>query len=298
MTRQFEGEACAICRAYPSSRKGEHVLPLWLKSELWPQKKGEYRSWVRGEPVMNRYDQPREDDSWSINLPVCKGCNNVLNQNFELCAQRPVRALMVQDGNVVLSGDDAMVVARWFLKTWLLWAHPAARMSVPDIAPPRWDGVTDDLYTWMVTDQRPPAGLSIWATKRGKEEPEAGATRYIPLPTVVADGRRIEFRVKRASLRWLDVSLVYHPGWEIDHPLETEGRALRLWPRAADTEADFAALPAIHARDTVWLKGPTIHFIPGAFERGNLPALAPSFNPIGLGPQLISRIGWSGDPNP
>jgi hypothetical protein len=30
---------------------------------------------------------------------------------------------------------------------------------------------------------------------------------------------------------FLDVELVYHPGWEIEHPLEVDGRAARLWPR-------------------------------------------------------------------
>jgi hypothetical protein len=268
------------------------VLPLWLKSELWPQKKGEYRSWVNGEPVRNRLGQPRKDDSWGIKLPACDACNRILNQRFEQPAKRHIRDLMAQNGNAILGGADAMDVALWFLKTWLLWAHPAARVSVPRIAPPRWDGVGDDLYTWIVTDQLPPAGLSIWVTKRREEETEDAATRHIPLPTVVADGRRIEFRVKRASLRWLDVSLVYHPGWEIDHPLEADGRALRLWPRESDTGADFASLPPVHPRDTVWLEGPTIHFATGAFGRGDLPPLSPSFNPMDLGPEFISRIGW------
>jgi hypothetical protein len=293
MTKQFEGAMCVLCRARPSSRTGEHVLPLWLKSEWWPQKKAHYGWWVNGEPVRNRYGQPRKHDSWAIKLPMCEECNHVLNQRFEQQARPHIRKLMAQNGNVVFGGADAMKVARWFLKTWLLWAHPATRESVPGIAPSRWDGISDGLYVWTVTNQLPPAGLSMWITKRGEEDPEDAATRHIPLPTVVvADGRKIEFRAKRAGLRSLDVSLVYHPDWEIAHPLEAEGRALRLWPREGGTRADFASLPPVHRRDTVWLEGPTVHFLPDAFKRGDLPPLSPYFNLMDLGPQFISRIEW------
>ena len=165
---------------------------------------------------------------------------------------------------MVLSGPDAMVVARWFLKTWLLLAHSAARESAPEVTPGRWDSGSDDLYGWMVTNQPPPTGLSIWVTRRAEEGPEPAVTRHIPLPTVVADGRTIQFRAKRAGVQFLDVSLVYHPGWEIEHPLEAAGRALRLWPRVADAEADFASLPPVHSKDMGWLKGPTLYFLPGA----------------------------------
>jgi hypothetical protein len=123
--------------------------------------------------------------------------------------------------------------------------------------------------------------------------PGDGPTRHVPLPTVVADGRKIEFRVKRAGLRSLDVSLLYHPRWEIAHPLEVDGRALRLWPREVDSGvADFASLQPVHPKDTVWVEGPTIHFVPDAFWRGDLLPLSPSFNPIDLGSRLISRISW------
>jgi len=91
---------------------------------------------------------------------------------------------------------------------------------------------------------------------------------------------------------FLDVSLVYHPGWEIEHPLELDGRALRLWPRAADAEADFASLPPVHPKVMGWLKGPTLHFLPGALGSANLPPLSPSFDPMELLPQFTSGGGW------
>jgi hypothetical protein len=107
-------------------------------------------------------------------------------------------------------------------------------------------------------------------------------------PTVVADGREIEFRVQRAGVGSLDVRLVYHPGWEIEHPLEVKGRALRLWPRTAGTRADFASVPPVHPKDIAWAKGPRLHVLPGVFGRGGLPPLTPSFNLMNLLPQFIS----------
>src|SRR5215210_716473 len=56
------------------------------------------------------------------------------------------------NGKQLLSGDG-MAVALWFRKTLLLLAHPAARESDPDVTPARWDSVSDDLYSWMVTNQ-------------------------------------------------------------------------------------------------------------------------------------------------
>jgi hypothetical protein len=169
---------------------------------------------------------------------------------------------------------------------------PAARESDPDVTPARWDSVSDDLYGWMVAHEPPPTGLSIWVARRADQGPEPAETRHIPLPTVIADRKTIQFRAKRAGVQFLDVSLVYHPGWEIEHPLELDGRALRLWPRAADAEADFASLPPVHPKVMGWLRGPTLHLLPGALVSANLPPLSPSFDPMELLPQFASGGGW------
>jgi hypothetical protein len=66
--------------------------------------------------VRDRHGQPRKDDSWSVNLPVCEACNGVLNQKFEQPAKPHIRRLMRQDGNATFDGADAVNVARWFLK--------------------------------------------------------------------------------------------------------------------------------------------------------------------------------------
>ena len=103
--------------------------------------------------------------------------------------------------------------------------------------------------------------------------PGDGPTRHIPLPTVVADGRKIEFRVKRAGLRSLDVSLLYHPGWEIAHPLEADGRALRLWPREVDSGvADSASLQPVHPQGYGLGRGANDSLRPGCLLAGRSPS--------------------------
>lgn len=292
MPKQFEGETCVLCKARASSRTGEHVWPLWLLDMFSPTD-GPYSWWKSGKQVSKRNGSPRTHTSVGVvKVPACAICNGFLHRRFEWPAKPLIRSLLAEDGNVVFRGTDAIVVAQWFMKTWLLLAHPAARESDPGVTPSRWEAVSEAWYGWMVTDQPPPTGFSIWVTRRAEGVPRPAVTRRIPLPTVVADGREIQFRVKRAGVRFLDVSLVYHPDWEIEHPLEAEGRALRLWPLEAEGGADFASLPPVHPRDLAWLKGPRLHFLPDAFGGDDLPPLSPSFDSMGLMPEFISRGAW------
>jgi hypothetical protein len=291
MPKQFEDKTCVLCRRRPSSPTGEHVWPRWLLKMFRP---GEYTWSISGEPVLKRNGAPRIHTSvGAVKLPMCETCNNkALEPRFEQSAKPLIRKLLDRDGNVHFGESQTRSLTLWFLKTWLLLAHPEARESDPDVKPARWDLAGDDLYSWLVINKRPPAGFSIWVSKQAEEASEPAATRHIPLPTIVADGREIQFKVKRAGVQFLDVSLVYHPGWEIEHPLEAEGRALRLWPREADTGADFASVLPVHPKETAWLKGPRLHFVPGAYGSADLPPLSPSFDPRDLLPEFVSRGGW------
>ncbi len=139
----------------------------------------------------------------------------------------------------------------------------------------------------------PPAGLSVRANRRGDEGLGDGSTWRIALPTVVADGREVEFMSHRAGVRFLDVSLVYHPGWEIKHPLEVEGRALRLWPRDPNEPADFTVLPPVDPKDTSWLKGPRLPFFPGTFPSADLPPLSADLNlMMDLPHRFLQMAAW------
>jgi hypothetical protein len=256
---------------------------------MFPPEAGPYTWEINGEPVRTRDGLARRHASAGrVKLPVCVVCNGLLALTFEEPAKPLIRYMFARGGDAVFNHVKAEVVALWFLKTWLLLAHPDATNPAPDVDFPRWRSVSEDLWTWMVSDQPPPDGLSLWVTKRDDRGLIDHPTRYIPLPVVVADREEIEFQVQRVGLGWprskspaggLDVSLVYHPCWEIEHPLEREGRALRLWPHNQGGPADFAALPPVDPNDTTWVKGPRLHFFPGTFGSSRLPPLSPMFNP-------------------
>lgn len=281
MARQFGGEKCALCLERPSSPDGEHVFPRWFL-KMFPEEEGPYTWYVNGEPVLTRDGSPRSHTSiGAVKLPMCQWCNGILDKRFEKRAKALLRSLMATSGNVSFTPAEGTTLGLWFLKTWLLLAHPAARDSEPGIAPHRWGSMEEGLFGWMIDDGPPPTGLSLWVFKRGEQLHEPPSTRRVALPTVVADGHEIEFRAMRAGVRFLDVSLVYHPDWKIEHPLEVEGRALRLWPpNPGRGVVDFSPLPEVDSREFAWLKGPRLQFAAGAFGRVDLPALSSSFNPL------------------
>jgi len=112
MPKRFDGEACVLCHVRASSPTGEHVWPLWLLRRF-PPKKG-YTWWIRGKPLLNRDGQPRQQESVDkVKLPVCSRCNGILARRFEQPAKPLIRSLLDRDGDVVLGGSRAMVVARW-----------------------------------------------------------------------------------------------------------------------------------------------------------------------------------------
>lgn len=292
MPRQFANESCIFCQR-PSSRSGEHVWPQWFLA-MFPVEDGPYTWWIDGVPLANRDGRRRAHSAIGrVKVPACASCNAILARRFEAPAMQLVRRLFETDADVVFSAGEARSVGRWLLKTWLLLAHPAARDSEPGIALPRWKSVREDLWTWMVTGRRPPEGLSVWAIRRGDEASGSGSTRHISLPTVVADGHEVEFVCKRAGVLFLDISLAYHPGWPIEHPLEGEGRALRLWPRRPSESADFGALPEVGPREIAWMQGPRLHFFPGTFPSLDLPPLSADFNPtMDLPHRFLQMAAW------
>ena len=83
----------------------------------------------------------------------------------------------------------------------------------------------DVLIRWSGPDVRTidadgPTGLSAWAFKPIGKPADDGEFRRIALPTVVLDGVTTRFQVMAFAVGGVEVHLVYHPDWEIDHPLE------------------------------------------------------------------------------
>jgi hypothetical protein len=291
MAKHFDDRTCVLCERRPSSPTGEHVWPRWLL-KMFPIDDGPYTWSINGDPVLNRAGKPRtHQTSGAVKLPMCSRCNAVLIDRFEVPARQLVRSIFETDAHVTFKGAQATTVALWFVKTWLLLTHPECQQSEPALIPPSWVAVPENLYGWMINDEEPPAGLSAWIAR---EDPylDAPSTRHIPLPIVVADGSRTEFQDLRMGVRSIEVSVVYHPGWRIDHPQEAEGQAVRLWPRQIDQPVDLGPLPSVAPRDMAWLKGPLLHFRDGAFADADLPPLAPDFDPMMLPPHLLQFAGW------
>lgn len=280
MAKQFDGAVCVLCGTRPSSRTGEHVWTEWF-FEVFPVSEGRYTTSIGGRPVLRRDGQPRQQVSISrVKLPMCVQCNGVLNQRFEEPAKEIVRRVMASDGQAKLTGPEAMQCALWFLKTWLLLAHPAAVSSEPAVTREGWEGAPEDLWSWTVDGSPPPDGLSLWVHRPTAEPDAQDEPQHVMLPTVVADGTTTAFRVHEQGVRaadsFLQLTVVFHPGWAIDHPLEAAGRALRLWPRSADDPIDFAALPAVAPNELRWRRGLRVIFAPGTYEDAGLPALSSS----------------------
>ena len=279
-------KTCVLCGKHPASRKGEHTQPQWYLQPFHAIL-GEYTTYEGGEPARKPDGTPRPSQVSfpRTKLPVCDvDCNPRLNRRFEEPAKPIVRGLW--GGRLSLTPSEADDFALWVLKTWLLTAHPRVEVSDPGwkAALKRWDlgALPKDIYGWTVTSQPPPDGLSVWATKTLGQD--GSPTYRIPLPTIVADGRTTKFQVFAHGMDFLDagfldIELVYHPGWEIEHPLEADSRATRLWPRDLSAGLDIGALPPVSHREVSWYEGPCLHFEPGAFQSVARPPLSAATDP-------------------
>ena len=278
----FRGRICALCQTRPSTTgDGEDVWPWWLKRS--PAFAGtQFTTWKNGQVVTKRdLTTPRTSIGFpGVKLPACEPCNTTLNQRFEESARPLILDLMDRQGMAVISADESRIFAEWIVKTWLLLAHPDARHGEPRIIDKPWrlDLVAHDLYGWMINGASPPDVVSLWLTRRDDNAKPSQPTRQIPLPTVEADGRVIKFQAMWVAVDFFEANLVYHPHWPIDHPLETEGRAVRMWPHSG-ASLDLAALPPVSSEETSWLEGLLRpRFAPGTFGVVKLPPLSPDFN--------------------
>ncbi|HTK24207.1 MAG TPA: hypothetical protein VL264_08255 [Gaiella sp.] len=250
----FAGIDCVLCGQRPSLPRGERTQSLWV-----PEDDFLGASLTTADPLVG------------TTIPVCLRCSGTLAERFDHAARPAVEGL--RRGELRLRPPPARAFAQWVLKTWLLTGHPAVQASDPRSSQARFDlsEAPQELYGWLVEEKPPPAGLSVWAT-RGAQAATNGSPRYrIPLPTVTADGRttrfqELAFRLDLVDGGVLDIELVYHPGWEIEHPLERESRAMRLWPRDGRRVLDLGALPVLEAHELSWGRGPRLVFAPESYN--------------------------------
>jgi hypothetical protein len=270
---------CAMCESALSTRTGEHVLPRNLLRKRFPLALGPYTTTSpRGITTDEKFD--------AVKLACCRACNDRLNERFEDLTAEPVMRLLTQD-EPSLDAAQTRLAALWFLKTWSLLSHPRSEYQPSTPAPTvRWHGVPQSVWSWTVQDEDPPAGLSAWAFRHRQEGDgsESSPTARLELPRVVADDMDQQFYVHDLTLERINVSVVWHPGWPIEHPAAAAGEAMRLWPLAAGATID--RLPELHQRPIRWATGPVLRFLPDTYD-GTLPPLTPGVPPAS---QVMDRL--------
>lgn len=284
---------CVLCVLREATRRGEHVLPQWYLGDRGPGP-GPF-PWTRnGESIRDRQGQPVAlKDRVRIQLPVCRECNGELNWRFEKPAKDALRLLVDARGRVVLGPDDLESVALWFLKTLLLHSRPEVRYSAPKVSEAALKWTAEELpgrhfYDWMINGDAPPEGLSLWMFRADEGQDDLPSPAFtIPIPTVTSDGTITEFVCFQVTFHGLNVTLVVHPGWSIRHPLEDDGRALRLWPDPPREGADVASLPVLPRTIIAWRRCRVV-LKPGLLGTGQLPALTHSADLFGTQPNVWS----------
>lgn len=286
------GAVCALCTR-DSTPGGEHVLPQWFLRAAFPDS-DEYTTEHNGAPILKEDDDtPRTQTSVDRpKLPCCSTCNAALNDRFE--RQKTVkigRRLVAGDGRITLSAEEVGDLGIWLLKTLLLLSHPETTSSVPGVKIPSWNlgMVPADLYSWMTTNAPPPDGLSVWLMLRATDEDGTEEPPVITLPVIYADGRETAFQVKMFAIKRIELTLVYHPHWAIEHPLELDGRAVRMWPRTTRDAVDLTRLSGVVPWPVRWVSAGRITFPPGTYGEVELPPIRPGA--LGALPDVTSVVG-------
>ena len=259
---RFAGKSCVLCPR-PSKGVGEHVWSRWLIQDFHGE--GPFTTEKAGVSYTKR------DGVTPVTLtalpgahvPMCEPCNTQLNRSIEVPAKPVVRRLLPWSANhhwPMIRADEAAALTRWFLKIGLLAAHPEAVHDNPHVEReadfPRFDRVEPDWLGWMRTGSAPPNDFSVYVAKRSvtSEQPWEGETQRIFLPRrIVAGDRELRFVARSFGVRGLDVTIVWHPGWPILHPLLEADRLAVLWPRP--TAVDFDRLPEVHPREFAFVVG-------------------------------------------
>jgi hypothetical protein len=209
-----------------------------------------------------------------------------------------MRRVFASRGAVALDANEARLVGLWLTKTLLLQAHPRARYADPVVEKHalRWrdaDCPPRRFVDWLVDGSEPPEGLSLWVHRTDEGDEERSPARYrIPLPELTCDGERTTFVTFQVSWHGLDTTLVVHPRWAIDHPLERDGTAVRLVP--AIGAVDLGELPVVRRRTVAWMRC-RVTLRDGALDSPELPPLSPSMYPFTALPELLPFVTlWAG----
>ncbi len=244
-------DLCSICEKSEADSR-EHVWPSWYLRHLDQIAPPPYGWALNGVPVSNRSGEPvRSQRRQRVLLPVCEGCNGSLDLFVEKPAKDVIRDLVTNRWAGSVERSEWQALGVWFAKVLLLLGHPRSRHEHPaiDRVAVRFDGRPPD-YTWLVDGSAPPKELSLWVHNCDMDDE---TTKYrVPLPNVViSEGQEVNFEVMVLGMEGLCVTMVWHPGWQIVHPLESQGLAWELL-HSPPTRGDLSSLSRMGAKSVAW----------------------------------------------
>jgi hypothetical protein len=264
---------CAICAIRPAVGKGEHVWPAWFLKDADAAGPPSFAWSFNGEPLLNRHDEPLHlTERQRLLVPACRSCNATLDIRFEKPAKEIVRRLAPNSWLGEAEVQEWAAVGLWFAKILLLATHPLALHQHPKINKHRIIGEWEtEHFSWLIDGAPPPAGLSLWVFRAEQEKRTPSARVLLPRVVQLDDGSITRFPMTMITLEGICLTLVYHPGWAIEHPLVAEGAAWELLhspPKGGLADLPLMAFNAIH-----WRRPSTVVLADGLRLDGTLPPL-------------------------
>ena len=231
----------------------EDVIPRWLFKCYERPGAGPFTMTRRPEPIFRRNGDPVTNPTLErVLLDVCEPCNAWLNKTFEVPAKKLVRGLGEAQA---IAGDDVLTVARWAVKTLVLYGHPSARRSNrlhATVQRPELEN-GPDLAKAIRTTGAIPEDISLWISSVDADlETQGHAVHdgFWPSRTYRADGAggpvdvvSLGFGAPLLNLTVM-MTLVVHPLVDIENPWEELGLATRVWPKPPECLA-IRDLPAL-----------------------------------------------------
>jgi len=213
---------------------------------------------VSGQPILNRDGKPRAADHLPPDLlPVCdentspNNCNGALNRIYEVRGKPVVRAV-VDRGEPLRTVTDVTNFARWWVKTILLLQHPACRNAFPGVKRRAWQ-LRASVYKDLIKGVLQP-DTSLWVAvsddANGSHQLPELLRLYLPTTSTPEGGggqpATLLAGFPQAHSRILQIQVVVHPLCDFEHPFESAGLAVRLWPQPPNA-FDVINMPALSA---------------------------------------------------
>lgn len=263
---------CEICGVQSAYGKGEHVFPAWCLKDADAAGQPKFGWSVNGQALLNRDGDPLQfQERQRLLLPACRDCNAKLDTRIEKAAKEPVRTLVASNWAGELDTGQWAAVGVWLAKILLFATHERAEYQHPEINRHRivGDWNTED-FAWLVNGDPPPSDLSLWVFRASQTKGARQARVLFPRSVRTSDGELAFFKLSSLSLEGISVTLAWHPGWAVAHPLVTTGQAWELLH--SPKTGNLADLPLLPMNAIEWSR-PWLELAEGVRLDGSLPRL-------------------------